>query len=77
MLIYNQATLALAACTNRQGIALGWEFMVKDLVKNGMLKKIEQFETRTGKSDFLVKAKNRGYSASAQIFYDWLIKAVE
>lgn len=77
MLMYNQATLALAACTNRQGIALGWEFMVKDLVKNGMLKKIEQFETQTGKSDFLVRAKNRAYSASAQIFYDWLVSEVQ
>lgn len=76
MLMYNQATLALAACTNRQGIALGWEFMVKDLVQNGMLKKIEHFETKTGKSDFLVKAKNRAISSSAQVFYDWLVAEI-
>lgn len=74
--IYNQATLALAACTNKQGIALGWEFMIKDLVENGILKKIARFETKTGKSDYLVRSKNRSNSRSAQIFYNWLLETI-
>ncbi|MDM1545405.1 LysR family transcriptional regulator [Ignatzschineria indica] len=75
--IYNQATLALASCTNKQGIALGWEFMIKDLVESGILKKIDRFETKTGKSDFLVKSKGRLSSRPAQIFHDWLLTTIK
>ena len=76
-LVYNQVTLALAACTNKQGIALGWEFMVKDLVKNNILKKISQFETLTGMNDYLVNSKYKKLSSHAQIFRDWLIASIK
>ncbi len=71
--VYNQVTLTLAACTNKQGIALGWEFMVKDLVKNNILKKISQFETLTGMNDYLVSSKHKKISPQAEIFQNWLI----
>lgn len=72
-LTYNQATLTLGACTNKQGIALGWEFMVKDLVNNNILKKITKFETLTGMNDYLVNSKNKVLTTEAQIFREWLI----
>ena len=76
VLIYNQATLALAACMNQQGIALGWEFMVKDLLSNRLLKRAGEMKLVSGKHDYLIHAKNKPLSAAAQLFKAWLLAKV-
>lgn len=77
VLVYNQITLTLAACANKQGIALGWDFMIKDLVKNNILKKIDKFEVTTQINDYLVSAKGKELSPQARIFKDWLLSGIE
>jgi LysR family transcriptional regulator, glycine cleavage system transcriptional activator len=77
VLLYNQITLTLAACANKQGIALGWDFMIKDLIKNDILKKIDKFEVLTGINDYLVSDNSRELKPQAKIFKDWLLAGIE
>ena len=76
-LVYNQITLTLAACANKQGIALGWDFMVKDLVKNNILKKIDKFQLVTNINDYLVSSKSKELTPQAQIFKNWLLEGIQ
>lgn len=73
LILYNQATLAIAAALNKQGIALGWEFMLDDLLRNGMIRKAADFKLVSGLSDYLAYRQDKPLSQSAALFRDWLL----
>lgn len=73
LISYNQATLAIAAALNKQGIALGWEFMLGDLLRNGLIRKAADFKLVSGRSDYLVYRQDEPLSPPAALFRDWLL----
>ncbi|UOO89665.1 LysR family transcriptional regulator [Vitreoscilla massiliensis] len=72
-LLYNQPTLALSACLNRQGIALSWEFMCRPFIDDGILKAIDWLALETEQADYLVYSKVKPLPPAATLFRDWLL----
>ncbi|WP_198399485.1 LysR substrate-binding domain-containing protein, partial [Caballeronia calidae] len=75
-LTFNQVTLSFNAALEGLGVTLGWDFMARQSIESGTLKRMGDFAYETGRSDFLVHAKFRPISASASIFRDWLLASV-
>jgi DNA-binding transcriptional LysR family regulator len=75
VITYNQVTLALNAAERGLGVALGWEFMAREMIEKGAVQGIEQFQLRTGFSDYLVHASKAKLSNACRIFRDWLLQA--
>jgi DNA-binding transcriptional LysR family regulator len=66
-------TLALEATVQGLGIGLGWEFMISDLIKRGVIKRVGDFVYEPNMADYLVHKKGYPLSKSAQTFKDWLL----
>lgn len=75
VITYNQVTLALNAAERGLGIALGWEFMAREMIEKGGVKALQQFELKTGFSDFLVYSNKAKLSNACKIFEEWLLQA--
>ncbi|PVZ41188.1 LysR substrate-binding domain-containing protein [Pseudomonas sp. CC120222-01a] len=76
VLVYNQVTLTLNASARGLGVALGWDFMTKDMIDGGMIRRLGPFSFKTGRSDYLVYAAAKPLSPAAQSFREYLIGAV-
>lgn len=72
-LVMNNFPLLLQAASANMGIALGWDFAVDDLIKNGIVKKASPFYLESIHSDYLVYSKQRSLSSAATVFKDWLL----
>lgn len=70
---FNALTLALSACQQGMGIALGWGFMTDELVARGELRRLGDFCMETGRRDYLVHDRARPLSPAAQRFRVWLL----
>lgn len=68
MLIYNQVTLTLNACARGLGVALGWHFMLQEMLDSGQIRKLGPFSYRTGRADFLVHARGKQLNSAAMTF---------
>ncbi|MDU9024456.1 LysR substrate-binding domain-containing protein [Pseudomonas corrugata] len=75
VITYNQVTLALNAAERGLGIALGWEFMAREMIEKGAVKPLSQFELRTGFSDFLVHSNKAKLSNACKTFEAWLLQS--
>jgi len=73
---FNQVTLAFDAALSGLGVSLGWEFMVRQGLEIGTLKRVGEFVYETGRFDHLVHAKYCPLTESARIFHDWLLSTV-
>lgn len=73
MLTYNQATLTLNASAQGLGIALGWDFMTKELIKNKTIRKVSRYVYATGNSDFLAHQTSSELSPAAKEFKKFII----
>ena len=69
---FNQVTLAFNAAVEGLGVSLGWDFMAREAIESGKLKKLGDFVYETGRSDYLVHAKYRPLTVPACVFRDWL-----
>lgn len=54
------------------GVALGWEFMIGDLLASGALVPVGEFVFETGFHDYLVHSRARTLSPAARLFRNWL-----
>lgn len=73
---FNQVTLSFNAALEGLGVTLGWDFMARQAIESGTLKKLGDFSYETGRSDYLVHAKYRPLSAPACTFRDWLMSTI-
>lgn len=76
VLVYNQVTLTLNASTKGLGVALGWDFMAREMIEKGMIRRLGPFSYKTGRSDYLVHAAYRPMSPAAQAFKTYLLGTV-
>lgn len=70
---FNQVTLALDAALQGMGVALGWEFMVREHLEAGRLRQVGPFVHATGRADYLVHGRRHPLSPTAMTFRDWLL----
>lgn len=71
-MIVDQLTLALDGAVQGIGVALGWDFMVRDLVESGILKTVGATKLASGRADFLVHSRSRPLSPASKKFKDWI-----
>ncbi|WP_082629098.1 LysR substrate-binding domain-containing protein [Pseudomonas sp. TTU2014-080ASC] len=76
MLIYNQVTLTLNACARGQGVALGWDFMLREMLEAGQVRRLGPFQYRTGRADYLVHRRNKPLNAVATAFKELILKSL-
>lgn len=74
--VFNQLTLAYRAVQQGMGIGLAWTFMADEALAKGDLQRVTRFECVTGKGEYLVSLKHRKRSASAEIFWQWLLESM-
>lgn len=70
---FNQVTLAFKAIEQGLGVGLGWEFMAREGIERGELKRVGDFAFVTGNADYLVHPRHKPLSAAAATFRDWLL----
>lgn len=73
-LTFNQVTLAFKAIEQGLGVGLGWEFMAREGIERGELKRVGAFEFVTGNADYLVHPRHKPLSAAAATFRAWLLE---
>lgn len=71
---FNNLPLLLQAATQNMGVALGWEFTIKEGLRNGNLRLVCEETVNLGNADYLVYSSQRPLSAAARCFRDWLIE---
>ncbi len=74
---YNSYIVYLQAALNGEGIALGWRYLMADLLQAGRLRIAADISVSTGRGYyccFFERAKNKD---QASIFVDWLIEQAE
>lgn len=70
---FNQVSLALSAAQQGMGVCLGWEFMTRELIATGRLRRLGQAVYETGQADYLVHLRHRPLAPAAARFRDWLL----
>ena len=70
---FNQITLAYQAIVQGMGIGLGWDFMVRDKIDSGALRRAGAYEYISGNADYLVHSRHKTLSEAAVIFQRWLL----
>lgn len=72
-LTFNQVTLAYQAIVQGMGVGLGWDFMVRDKIDKGELRRIGDFEFISGNADYLAHSRHKTLSDAATTFQRWLL----
>ncbi|KJK15750.1 LysR substrate-binding domain-containing protein [Pseudomonas sp. NPDC087612] len=70
---FNQVNLVFDAVMQGMGVGLGWEFMARERIDNGLIRQVSEFVVHTGQADYLVHDKQALRSPAAQVFEDWLL----
>ena len=70
---FNQVTLAYQAIVQGMGVGLGWDFMVKDKIDKGELRRVGPFEFFSSNADYLAHSRHKTLSDSAITFQRWLL----
>lgn len=76
VITYNQVTLAMQAAEQGLGIALGWEFMARQMIDKGAVLQLERFSLKTGRADYLVHPSKTRQSEACRVFQDWLLSDI-
>ena len=58
-LTFNQLTLTLNAALEGLGVALVWDSMARTAIDDGRLKRVGEFQFKTGRGDYLVHGRQR------------------
>lgn len=58
------------------GIALGWEFMARQMIDKGAVLQLERFSLKTGRADYLVHPSKTRQSEACRVFQDWLLSDI-
>ena len=70
----NSYSMLMQACLGGQGIALGWSYLVDDMIKSGALIKPMSQMLRTGSKFWLVESSSYTRNKrSVEVFRNWLI----
>lgn len=70
----NDYAVILQAAIEAEGIALGWNHLVLDLIRRGRLLRLCDFSLRTDCGVFIVWAKHVKLSPAAVTVRDWLVR---
>ena len=71
---FNQVTLAYQAIVQGMGVGLGWDFMVKDKIDKGELRRVGPFEFFSSNADYLAHSRHKTLSDAALTFQRWLLE---
>ena len=71
--LFNQVTLAYQAIMQGMGVGLGWDFMVRDKIDSGVLRRVGPYECISGNADYLAHSRHKTLSEAAVIFRHWLL----
>ena len=69
----NDYALVLQAAQTGEGIAFGWEHIVRDLLDRGLLAAREEWSWKTGRGIYLVWSRSRPLSPNAVKVRDWIL----
>ncbi len=69
---FGKFTVALSAAQANQGVAVGWDRLVRPLLDNGKLVRFTELELPAPGGYYLTWNDNRDLSQAAQVFRDWL-----
>lgn len=72
-LTFNQVTLAYQAIVQGMGVGLGWDFMVREKIDKGELRRVGLFEFISGNADYLAHSRQKTLSDAASTFQRWLL----
>ena len=70
---FNQVTLAYQAIVQGMGVGLGWDFMVRDKIHRGELRRVGPFEFFSTNADYLAHSRHKTLSDAAITFQRWLL----
>ena len=70
---FNQVTLAYQAIVQGMGVGLGWDFMVRDKIERGELRRVGPFEFFSTNADHLAHSRQKTLSDAALTFQRWLL----
>ncbi|OMH25963.1 choline sulfate utilization transcriptional regulator [Motiliproteus sp. MSK22-1] len=73
VLTFNNYTLLVQAAIAGQGIGMGWDTLVDDLINSGVLVGLSEFSLSTDSGYFLVEPDPQDRSAAKLFFIDWLL----
>ena len=71
---FSRYDVTVQACQDDQGLALGWDRLVGDLVSAGKLVRFTDLETKAPGSHFLTWNRNREPTPAVDVFKTWLIE---
>ncbi|ATG75809.1 LysR family transcriptional regulator [Zobellella denitrificans] len=71
---FNQVTLAFNGVLQGMGVGLGWDFMAREQLEAGLLRRVGPFCYNTGRADYLVHNRHKPLSAAAGRFRHWLLE---
>ena len=72
----NDYALVLQAAQTGEGIAFGWEHIVRDLLDRGLLAAREEWSWQTGRGIYLVWSKSRPLSENGVKVRDWILSYI-
>lgn len=72
-MLFNNLPLVLQAAASNMGIALGWEFAVREQLMQGILREACVKPLATPFADYLVYNRQRTLNPAAESFRDWLL----
>ncbi len=75
VLTFNNYTLLIQAAIAGQGVGLGWQTLVDDLLANGLLAALPQFGLVSEGGYFVVEPRPAEQLAAKQAFIDWVLAA--
>ncbi len=70
----NDYALVLQAAQTGEGIAFGWDHIVKELIQQKKLVARDEWTWKTGQKVYLVWSKNTELSSNALYVRDWILK---
>ena len=70
---FNPVTLAYLAIVQGMGVGLGWDFMVRDKIERGELRRVGPFEFFSTNADYLAHSRPKTLSDAAITFQRWLL----
>lgn len=71
---FNSFPLLIEATLLKQGIGLGWNGLVDDLIEKKSLVRLFNQSLKTGRGYYILTKGNIGLTRNARILYDWLIE---
>lgn len=73
-LAINDYVLVIQAAMEGQGIALGWDHLIRRTVRSGLLARVTGHALVTGDAFYVIWPKSRALSAHAAMVRDWLLE---